>query len=181
MRKRLDLIIVGAIALALLAPSGCKIVSGTFVVEEIFYDLTPNGTADYYYEAIDITDNDVWVDHKDDIKDIDNVGFELWLSNTAGSANTVDCYISDFSSSLGGTSSKSAVMAGATHVLVDIPLPPGKSFLGYATSFSHITNLDALKTLGEIGQFKFWAISDITTSNFTVDSIRVVVTLTAGT
>ncbi|MDH3891086.1 MAG: hypothetical protein OEV49_08360 [candidate division Zixibacteria bacterium] len=181
MKKLLHTAIVAAVALALLVPSGCKIVSGTYVVEETFYDLTPNGTGDYYYEALDITDNSVWQDHKDDIKDIDNIGFEIWLNSSAASANNFNCYVDALASSLGGASSKSAVIAGATHVLVDVPMPAGKSFIGYAASFSHITNLSTLKTLGETGQFKFWAMADVTTSSFTVDSIKVVVTLTAGT
>jgi hypothetical protein len=180
MKKLLFLIIVGAAAVAILHPTGCKIVSGTYVVDTIFYDLSPNGNGDYYYEALDITTNDVWIDHKDDIKDIDNVGFEMWLSNTAASDNTVNCYVADFGSTLHGNSSKSMVMSGATHVLVDVPMPPGTSFLGYAASFSHIDHLTELKALGEVGQFKFWAIADVQTSDFTIDSLRVVLTLTAG-
>jgi hypothetical protein len=180
MKKLLFLLIVGAALAALLQPTGCKIVSGTFVVDTVFYDLTPNGTGDYYYEALDLTTNDVWIDHEDDIKDIDNIGFEMWLSNTAGTNNFVDCYIADFGSALNGASSRSAVESGATRVLVDVPMPPGTSFLGYASSFSHIEHLTELKTLGESGQFKFWALADITTSEFTIDSLRVVLTLTAG-
>jgi len=180
MKKLLFLIIVGAAAVVLLQPTGCKIVSGTFVVDTVFTDLSPNGNGDYWYEAFDLTDNDVWIDHEDDIKDIDNVGFELWVSSTAPTANVFNCYIDEMSSALNGGSSKSAVEASAKHILVNLPLPPGSSFIGYAASFSYIDNLDAMKKLAEAGMFKFWAVSDVTTSEFHVDSIRVVITLSAG-
>jgi len=180
MKKLLFLIIVGAAIAALLQPSGCKIVSGTFVVDTVFTDLSPNGNGNYYYEELDLTDNDVWIDHKDDITDIDNVGFELWVTSSAATANVFNCYIDATSSTLDGNSSRSAVEASAKHVLVDLPMPPGSSFIGYAASFSYIDNLDAMKTLAEAGMFKFWAVADVTTDDFVVDSIRVVLTLSAG-
>ena len=183
MKKLLFSIIVGAIAIALLLPqSGCKIVSGTTTVERMYRDLSASTSNSFYYEAIDITDEPDWIDHKDDITDIDNVGFELWVTNTSGVANAFDCYVAPLSSSLTGDSPKSEVTASATHALVSVPLAAtGQTFIGYADSFSHISNLDILKTLTETGQFKFFAMSDATPVDFTVDSIRVVVTLTAGT
>lgn len=180
MKKTVHLLIVAAVGLAFLLPSGCKIVSGTYVIEETFYDLTANGGAGYYYEAFDITGNSVWEDHKDDIKDIDNVGFEIWLNNFAA-ANTFNCYVDPLASSLDGGSVKSEVINNATHVLVDVPMPSGKSFIGYAASFSYIANLSTLKSLAESGQFKFWAMADVGIGQFDVDSIRIVITITAGT
>lgn len=180
MKKTAHLFIVVAVALALLAPSGCKIVSGTYVVEETFYPQPLIGNDKYYYEAFDITGNSVWEDHEDDIKDIDNVGFEIWLDSDAASSNNFNCYVDDLASSLSDSSSVSAVQNGATHVLVDVPMPPGQSFIGYAASFSHIANLSTLKSLAESGQFQFWAMADIFTDDFRIDSIRIVITITAG-
>jgi hypothetical protein len=181
MKKLLQTAMILGVAFALLVPSGCKIVSGTIVIEKMFYDLTPNGNGDYYYEALDITDEEDWVDHKDDIKDIDNVGFEIWLSNDAGSVNNFNCYVDNNPSSLDSTSSKSLVQSNATEALINVPMPSGDSFIGYAASFSHIGDLSTLKALAESGNFQFWAMSDVTIGQFTVDSIRVVITLTAGT
>ncbi len=180
MKNILKYTLMAACTLALLLPAGCNLVSGTVVIEEMFYNLSPNGTGNYYYVSLDVTSNSTWEDHKDNIKDIDNIGFEIWLSSTSADANSFNCYVDDLSSSLDGSSSSSAIQAGATHVLVDVPMPPGESFIGYAASFGHIANLETLKTLGETGQFKFWALADVTTSEFTVDSVKVVLTLTAG-
>ena len=183
MKKLSFLIIVGAIAIALLLPqSGCKIVSGTTTVERMYRDLSASTSNSFYYEAIDITDEPDWIDHKDDITDIDNVGFELWVTNNSGVANGYNCYVAPFSSSLSGASAKSEVITSATHVLVNVPLAAtGQTFIGYADSFSHLTNLETLKTLAESGQFKFFAMSDATPTDFTVDSILVVITITVGT
>ena len=181
MKKTLQLFIVATVALALLIPSGCNFMSGTYVLEETFYNLTPNGSDNYYYEAFDITGNSVWEDHKDNIKDIDNIGFEIWLDSDAASSNNFNCYVDALSSTLNGESSSSAVQTAATQVLVDLPMPVGESFIGYASSFTHLSNLSTLKTLAESGQFKFWAMADVTTGEFTIDSIRVVITITAGT
>lgn len=180
MKKTTHLLIVAAVGLAFLLPSGCKIVSGTYVVEETFYPQPLIGNDKYYYEAFDITGNSVWEDHKDDIKDIDNVGFEIWLNNFAA-ANNFNCYVAPLASSLTGTSAKSLVINNATNVLVDVPMPAGQSFIGYAASFSYIANLSTLKSLAESGQFQFWAMADIFTDDFRIDSIRIVITITAGT
>jgi hypothetical protein len=181
MKKTFYLFITAAVALALLLPSGCKILSGTTMVEKMFRDLSASSSNSFYYEAMDITDEQDWIDHKDDITDIDNVGFELWVTNNSSVANEFDCYVAAFSSSLTGASSKSMVADSATHVLVSVPLAAtGQTFVGYAASFSHITNLETLKTLAESGQFKFFAMSEATPIDFTVDSVKVVITLTAG-
>jgi hypothetical protein len=159
---------------------GC-LLSGTFVVSMLFKDFPVAGSGNLYYFDVDVTSEDVWTDHEDNIKDIDNVGFELWVTNVSGVANTYECYIAPMASLLSGQSSKSTVVAGATKVL-EVPLAAtGQTFIGYADSFSHLTNLETLKALAESGQFKFWAMSAATLTDFTVDSILVVITFTAGT
>ena len=171
--------LIGATLTSLLLV-GC-LLSGTFVVSMLFKNFPVAGSSNFYYFDADVTSDDVWTDHKDNIKDIDNVGFELWVTNASGVANTYDCYIAPITSPLSSLSSKSEVVAGATKVL-EIPLAAtGQTFVGYADSFSHLTNLETLKSLAESGQFKFFAMSDATPTDFTVDSIRVVITLTAGT
>ena len=171
--------LIGATLTSLLLV-GC-ILSGTFVVSMLFKDFPVAGSDDFYYFDVDVTSDDVWTDHKDNIKDIDNIGFELWVTNASGVANTYNCYVAPITSLLNGASPKSEVVAEATKVL-EIPLAAtGQTFVGYADSFSHLTNLETLKALAEGGQFKFFAMSAATPTDFTVDSILVVITITVGT
>lgn len=170
--------LIGTTLISLLL-AGC-LLSGTFVVSMMFKDFPVAGSVNFYYFDVDVTSEDEWTDHKDDIKDIDNVGFELWVTNESGVANTYECYIAPITSPLDDLSPKSEVVAGATKIL-EIPLvATGQTFIGYADSFSHLTNLETLKALAESGQFKFFAMSDATPTDFTVDAILVVITITAG-
>ena len=180
MKKLLHRFGLIGITLTTLLVVGC-LLSGTFVVSMLFKDFPVAGDTDFYYFDADVTSEEEWEDHKDNIKDIDNVGFELWATNTSGVANTYYCYIAPITSSLGSGSSKSLVEQNATKVLEISLSATGQTFVGYTDSFSHLTNLETLKDLAEEGRFKFFAMSDATPTDFTVDSIRVVITITAGT
>lgn len=173
--------IVGSVvALSLLA--GC-LLSGTFVFsymlvkdkDLIYYD-------DLYYASVDWTDDNDWEDHKDNIKDIDLVGFELWATNNGETANTFTVYVADLQSSLDDGSSRSEVDSLATLVVDDLPIAAsGQTHVTYGQSFKYLANIGTLKNLVETGKFKLFAFVTPPTVDVTIDSLRVIVTLTVGT
>ena len=116
------------------------------------------------------------------IKDIDLVGFELWATNATGTANTFTVYVADPQSSLDDGSSRSEVDSLATLVVDDLPIAAsGQTHVTYGQSFKYLANVETLKNLTETGQFKMFAFMSSPSVNLTVDSLRVIVTLTAGT
>ncbi|MFQ5498994.1 MAG: hypothetical protein ACE5FH_04920 [Candidatus Zixiibacteriota bacterium] len=160
---------------------GC-LLTGTWVVETMLRDLVVSANQDSYYERVDITDNDVWQDHSDDVKDIDAIGFEMWATNS-GQADNFDIYIADTTAGLGPNSSVGQIAADGVAVLEDLPLVAnGKTYISYPGSFSYFQhqNLGKIKKLVEQGAFDFFAFSNSSSVNVTVDSVRVVLTLTAG-
>jgi hypothetical protein len=173
--------IVGAVvAVSLLA--GC-LLSGTFIFSYMLVeneDLIYNG--DFYYASVDWTDDNDWKDHKDNIKDIDLVGFELWITNETGTADTFTVYVVDLQSSLDGSSTRSEVDSLATLAVNDLPIAAsGQTHITYGQSFKYLDNVETLKNLTEAGEFKLFAFMTSPSANLTVDSVRVIVTLTVGT
>ena len=166
----------------LLILAGC-LLSGTFVFSYMLVkdkDLVYN--EDFYYASVDWTDDEDWEDHQDNIKDIDLVGFELWATNDGEAADTFTVYVADLQSSLDGSSTRSEVESGATLVVDDLPVAPsGQTHITYGQSFKYLDNVETLKNLVETGKFKLFAIVTSPTVDVTIDSLRVIVTLTAGT
>ncbi len=165
--------------------AGCLLISGTFLLAIMLVsgeDLAWND--EYYYDSVDFTSESVWEDHSDNLQYIDVVGFELWATNDLASAETYDLYLAGLSSSLTGSSPKATVESSATQVLNDVPIaagPGGHTYISYPESFSYSMNTDAVRSLTEQGGFKLFLIPSNNSTSLTVDSLKVVVTFTAGT
>ena len=181
MHKFIKTLRLTPVALIALLLTGC-LLTGTFVVTVWYRNVDLTSATGFYYAMIDVTAEPDWEDHKDEIKDVDEVGFELWMTNNTAAANTVDVYAAAGAATLDGSSSKTDVQDDATLVL-SLPLKAGvgtETFIGYAKSFSFIHNLAEFKKMAETGKFKFFAMSAATPVDFTIDSVKVVVTFTAG-
>ena len=172
--------IVGAVvAVSLLA--GC-LLSGTFISVIVIVDEDFTTRTGFYFYDVDLTEEDVWNDHKDEIKDIDLVGFELWITNETGTADTFTVYVADLQSTLDGSSTRSEVDSVATLAVNGLPVAPsGQTHITYGQSFKYLSNIGTLKNLVETGKFKLFAFVTSPTADVTIDSLRVIVTLTVGT
>ena len=127
MNYRIKKFSMAGIAAVILALAGC-LVSGTFVLSILLVEnkgLTYFN--DMYFGAADLTVDEVWQDHGDKIKNIDVVGFELWVTNNTTSANKFDVYVAPWSSTLDSTSAADTVKAKATQVLDGLPLAASKT------------------------------------------------------
>lgn len=169
---------VGLACLALLA-FGCKIVSGSFLVVENLEFTTHTG---FYSLAVDLTDNDVWEDHADEIDQIEVIGFELWITNQSTTAWTYSAYIDDPQPSLYTTPAE--VDANATQFFGELTVPAGTptagstKFVSYASSFKYLSNVSTLKTLVKKGAFDLYGISTGGGSG-RIDSLKLIITVAA--
>ena len=173
-RSTLSYGVFGAVIVALIV-TGCYIISGTFVIIKKFTFTTETG---FYHELVDITNEADWKNHKDEIDDIDLVGFELWFTNNEAFEVTFNAYVDDGAAPEYSTFSE--VDANADKVLDNLILPAGpggKTHITYGNSFKFIENVDKLKKAVKSGKFHFYGVSSGgTATGFVVDSAVVVVT-----
>ena len=163
--------LAGLIAALLLV--GC-IVSATFVITETF-TLSP--MTGFYFHRVDITTDATWQDHKDQIDFIDAIGMEMYITSTEASTVTFNAYIDTLTTG----AIPAAIPDSATQIINNLSIAPGKTKITYAQSLSILTGLDRLKTLAKLGKFDFFATSSGTEgTTFTVDSVTVVVTVSAS-
>ena len=170
----------GLVGLALLSLvlGGC-LVSGTFIVVEVIeFSAT---SANFYAEAVDLTGNSEWEDHKDDIDNIDVVGFEVWATNNTASALTFSAYLDSPQPALYDNATD--VEDNTTLVIDGITISGNvgvsQKVVSYAQSMNYLQNTATLKSLVKAGVFDYYAITAGNTTG-TIDSIKVVITVSAS-
>jgi len=173
---RRSLIYFGGLLLIAMFFTGC-LLSGTFVVDQSFSFTT--GSTGFYYYKVDVTGESVWEDHKDEIDNIDLVGFELWVHNSGSTNLTFYAYIDDGDHTL--CADKSCLDANTTKAMIinKLTVAPGERHITYAESFNYLMNLDRLKALAKTGKMNLYATCG--SGELTVDSGKVVVTFSAST
>jgi hypothetical protein len=159
---------------------GC-LVSGTFVVVEVFSFNQLSG--DFYSEAVDLTDDDTWNDHKDEIDRIDVVGFELWVTNESTSDFTFNAYLDDPTDPMWDTEGE--VVANATLIFDNLTIEGAgagsgsRRVVSYSQSFGYLKNIPEIRRLVKEGIFDYYALIDGTATG-SVDSVKVIVTVSAS-
>jgi hypothetical protein len=169
---RYTLIGLAVIALGL---AGC-IVSGTFVLTEDF-DFIISGELFFY--AVDITDEEDWEKRRDDIENIDAVGFEIAYDNDGSGPVTFSAYIDTYGEPT--YTSVGELDANAVKILDDITLPVGMGKISYSQSLSNVMNIEAIKKLGLTGRFHFYGVASGGTGTFTIlPGSKAIITFTAS-
>ncbi len=167
---------------ALLLLVGCNLISGTFISVFLITDADFTTQTGFYFYNVDLTEEDVWNDHNDEIQDIDLIGFELWITNHEATARTFSIYLDEASQPVYTTVSE--VQSNATIVLDGLSLAAGpevQTHITYGSSFSYLKNIDTMKDLVESGTFHYYGLADGgTTAGYTIDSVRIIITFTAG-
>jgi len=197
MKKLLNKIEVLGAAGMLLVLTGCFIVSGTFTIEEDFSFTAQSGL--YHYLA-DVTREQDWIDHKDDIDNIDGVGYDIYFTNYGASNVTFNIWIDEASEpeyttfaqvsantvkimdnlTLPEYTTFAQVSANTVKIMDNLTLPPGESHLTYGNSFGYIQNVETIRTLGMTGKFRMYGATKTGTGGpFVVDSGKVVFSFTA--
>lgn len=159
------------LALAILL-TGCGIVSVTFLLYE---DIDQASVTSFYYYGVDVTDEEDWEDHKDDIEQVNWVSFELFLTNPGGTDITFNGYVDDADNAVCGTA---ACAQAATRILRNITIPAGtQRHITMGQSFDYMENMLILRDLAVEGAFHFYGVSD---GPFEIDSGTVVVAIVAS-
>jgi len=176
MKRILRRLVLLALVVAALLTAGC-LLSGTFTVS-IFADNEIGTDNDgFYWYYVDITEEDAWEDHADDLNNIDAIGFDLWVRNLGATTATGDAYIDDPDDAQIADASE---LGGATIILEDLSVAPGANHLTYAQSIGQLQNVELIKRLVEGGEFWFYATTPGLGADFVLDSLRVTVTFTAS-
>ena len=178
--KKLGVFGVAAVLLFL----ACGVISGTWVISfKLAENETLIWTGNFFYGQVDMTNASEWKDHREYLKDIDLVGFELWATNNTDTEKTYRVYATYVGSGLNSLTSRSEVENKATLILDDIPLPDSaKTYITYGQSFTYLKGIDKLKSYVESGSLRIFAMEagGADNTNVHIDSMRVIVTFTAG-
>jgi len=163
------------LALIGLFVSGC-ILSATFVIVEQFY-LAPKGG--FYFYQIDLTTNDTWKDHNEDIQFIEAVGFEFYIDSDLEEDTRFSVYVDDYS---GIGSDPTSIPESADVVLDSLTIQTGTTKISYSRTVGIVQHLDRLKKLAKTGKFDVYTTSSSGSigESFIIDSAKVIVTLSAG-
>ena len=167
------------VLLTILVIGGCNLVTGTFVIDlEIDHsEIQSHGTFEHF--AVNLDNNDTWNQHKDKIKDIDNVGFQLWVTDSGASSIGWEVYADTTSVP---HSDIASIKSDAKLILAGLTLPPGETYIDWPTSLIYLNRkeLPIFKQWVEGGVFDIYTITDVLPYNVTIDSAKVIVTVTAG-
>jgi hypothetical protein len=169
-----------SVLLLSIASGGClSIIGGTFVIDHFIDNTDIDVRSEVSVFHVDVTDEDIWKKHKEDIHDIDNVGFELWLTNDTNYVLTGELYIASYTSD--DYTDRDTVATYATKVLEGIRLPASSSrYIDWGESQKYVANVGTLKKYGELGRFTVYATTETLPCKMTVDSARVIITVTGS-
>lgn len=177
LRKRKPLWSLSGSILLVILVSSCFLFSGTWVIifEVDNEDIHPSQS--FYKFTVDLTGEDIWQDHKDDIDDIADISFTFKLANTGAGTLTGRVYVSS-DSTLADTT---AVDSLATIILDGISVAPGDTLqMTLAHYYDLLQNFDTLKELVKSGIFTAYAIVPNAPSDMEFFDVIVVVTISAG-
>jgi len=161
------------LAFALLL-TGCGLISITLLLnEDIPETNVPNGLFTY---DVDVTDEQDWEDHKDQIEQVNWVSFELTLTNPGEAAITFNGYVDDVDNAVCSTI---GCATATTRVLKNITIPASSTrVITMGESFGFMENMDVLKALAATGRFRFYGVSG--GGPFVIDEGRIVVAIVAS-
>jgi hypothetical protein len=162
--------------LLLILVTGCFLLSGTWVIIYKVDQADIDAKSGFYKFTVNLTNEDVWQDHKDDIDDIADITLTFKLANDGDSTATARVYVSS-DSTLADTT---AVKSSATIILDGISVAPHDTLqMTMAHYYDILQNLDALKKLVKSGVFTAYAIVP-NTLDIEFFDVVVVVTISAG-
>jgi hypothetical protein len=162
--------------IVLFVVSSCFLFSGTWVIIYKVDQADIQAKPGFYKFTVDLTTEDIWQDHKDDIDDIADISITFELANRGAESATGRVYVSS-DSTLADTT---AVKSSATIILDGISVAAGDTLqMTMAHYYDILQNFDTLKDLVKSGVFTAYAIVPNTLYIKFFDVI-VVVTISGG-
>lgn len=175
--KKYLLILMPLLALLAIWIQGC-LLSGTYVITFEVEDEIISTDDSINFAAVDLSDNDTWKDHEENIKYVDEIGFTFKVENRrTADSTTGQLYITDEPN----LTTAAQIRENATLIVDGISLGPGETrHILWNESFDYILNLDILKEQVESGTFHLYGICRETPFDVRFYEIVAVITVTAG-
>jgi hypothetical protein len=154
--KKTHIGLAAALAFAMLV-GGC-IISGQFIVVIAGTNTIESTDPDVDPLFVDVTGEDIWQDHKDDIQSIVDVKFECEFVNNSGTDSAHgELWVS--AEAIPIPVSAQDVRDNATQVFGGLAMGPGETkAVKFSESGAYIMNLDTVLDLLEGGQFWVYGI-----------------------
>ena len=151
-------VLLGSLTLVGLVIAGC-LVSGTFViVKDVEFDFTAN--SGFYWYPVDLRSNSDWEDHKDDIDDIDALGFEFKITNTSDVSSSFTVQFAAATGEADPSDEPTSIPGDAVTVISGLTVAAGATrTVTYAESLGMISNLAAFKRIVKSGRFDYYGTS----------------------
>ena len=160
--------------LSCLGVTGC-LLSGTFVIDLSLNEMAFT-TATFHKQQINLSSNQTYNDHKDQIKDITDIGFALKIENNSALTASGELYLSDEST----YTTASQVKSNATLILTGISVPANSTkSINWSESYQYIRNLGALKEQVKSGSFRVYALIDSAPLNLRIYDASLIITFAA--
>jgi hypothetical protein len=152
------------------AGAGC-LVSGTEVFDFLIGTLSVSGGT-FDSLTVDLTDDDTFNDHKDEIELVDRVGFTTNVTNNSGQ----DALLSVYFSTQSGLSDPATQ---ATPLFLNVAIPAGGREISYDESLDLLLNFDKLQAAIPGGVITFYSTAN-GTFNLTLNDLTMIITFTVG-
>jgi len=179
-KLRLKNIFVGGCFLVCLLLAGCwdLFVSGTFTFVHYLEDAIVSTDEELNSVHVDLSDNEDWEDHEDDIRRIEGIEFWVRVTNRGEDSASAQIWITDDSL----LTTPEAVKSHATMVFNGPRIGPGDTTeIEREESINHIQHLEELKAQVLSGSFYVYVIAKDTPFNVEfLDSVAFIITSTFG-
>ena len=150
--------------------AGC-LVSSTELFDLLIGTFDVNG-GEFEQATIDLSEDETFNDHKDEIEVIDRVGFMGDVTNHSGQDALLSVY---FSTQAGLTDP----VTQATPIFVNVPIPAAGRTVTYEESLDLLQNFDQLQEAIKGGVITFYTTAN-GTFNLTVNDLTMIITFTVG-
>jgi len=173
MKRRTEMMRVAAALLlgsVIALGAGC-LVSGTEVFDLLIGTLNVTGGS-FNEDTIDLSENDTFNDHKDEIELIDRVGFTTEVDNNSGQDALLSVYFST-QAGLGDPATQ------ATPLFLNVPIPAAGRTITYDESLDLLLNFDQLQAAIKGGVITFYTTAN-GNFNLTLNDLTMIVTFTVG-
>jgi hypothetical protein len=172
--------IVPALILGLAAP-GCVLVSGQFLLDFELEDFDVSTSTTVTREDVDLNEESVYEDHKEDLKGLADVAVLGMITNNSATAIGVEVWMTAASTAY---TTPGEVTTNATKLWGPFSVGVGETKqVGWDESAALFSSAGKTLLLNEIkgdGMFTIYAIADVGTYTFDVDNGVLALVLDAG-
>jgi len=182
MKNKFKYMIMVFSLLAIIIFAGCWewIASGTLIFGQKYIDEQIMTTDEFHYFMVDLSDNDTWEEHEDNIKAITGIGFEMWVTNNGEDTATGQIYFASADDDIYTTAAE--VQENAVKIFDGWKLAPDgeQTYLNWPMSLAYIESADTLYKTVMTGELTLYALAENLPFELVVDTATVVVTVTVG-